>query len=203
MTPNELPNPRSRVEDYLAVLVEMTGAKIPEGVPRSRVEAYLRYICEEGVSGLKNGYYYEGAFYKDAEHTELIEPKDGRAYLDVANLAIYVYQDGVYKDALPNKADLVNGKVPESQLPAYVDDVIEKEDFAHLPETGESGKIYVTLDTGESWRWTGTTYSLVATPDSVSYKAQSGKTEEEKLQARKNIGLAEATDAEIDTILNS
>ena len=98
---------------------------------------------------------------------------------------------------LQTKADLVNGKVPESQLPSYVDDVIEVEDFAHLPETGESGKIYVTLDTGESWRWSGTTYVPVSTPDSVSYKAQTGKTEAEKAQARTNIGAYAKPDAGI------
>lgn len=104
---------------------------------------------------------------------------------------------------LQTKADLVNGKVPEAQLPSYVDDVIEVEDFEHLPTTGESGKIYVTLDTGESWRWSGTTYVPVSTPDAVSYKPQSGRTDAEKTQAQANIGLVVATDAEIDTILNS
>ena len=88
------------------------------------------------------------------------------------------------------KADLVNGKVPEEQLPSYVDDVIEVEDFEHLPTTGESGKIYVTIDNGNSYRWSGTTYVLVSTPDAVSYKPQSGRTDAEKTQARENIGAA-------------
>ena len=50
------------------------------------------------------------------------------------------------------------GKVPSEQLPSYVDDVIEVEEYAHLPAEGESGKIYVTVDDGNSYRWTGTTY---------------------------------------------
>lgn len=50
------------------------------------------------------------------------------------------------------------GKVPSQQLPSYVDDVIEVEDYAHLPEEGESGKIYLTLDTGNQYRWSGSTY---------------------------------------------
>lgn len=104
---------------------------------------------------------------------------------------------------LKDKADLVNGKIPEGQLPSYVDDVVEVEDFAHLPATGESGKIYVTLDTGDSYRWSGTAYTLVSTADAVSYKTQSGKTEAEKAQARANIGVTEVTNSDIDEILNS
>lgn len=56
------------------------------------------------------------------------------------------------------KADLVAGKVPSSQLPSYVDDVIEVANFAALPITGETGKIYITIDNNHIFRWTGSTY---------------------------------------------
>jgi hypothetical protein len=59
---------------------------------------------------------------------------------------------------LSNKADLVAGKVPASQLPSYVEDVLEFANLAALPVTGETGKIYVTLDTNKIFRWTGSTY---------------------------------------------
>ena len=60
-----------------------------------------------------------------------------------------------------------NGKVPSSQLPSYVDDVIEGyyyngqfySDSAHTQLiTPETGKIYVDLDTNKTYRWGGTTY---------------------------------------------
>lgn len=51
-----------------------------------------------------------------------------------------------------------DGKVPSSQLPSYVDDVIEAANFAALPAEGEGGKIYVTLDDNKTFRWGGTTY---------------------------------------------
>lgn len=60
-----------------------------------------------------------------------------------------------------------DGKVPASQLPSYVDDVVEgyyhNEKFyttaAHTTEiTGETGKIYVDLSTEVSYRWGGSTY---------------------------------------------
>lgn len=49
-------------------------------------------------------------------------------------------------------------KVPAAYLPAYVDDVLEFADRAAFPATGESGKIYVSQDTGLTWRWSGSTY---------------------------------------------
>lgn len=55
-------------------------------------------------------------------------------------------------------ATLVDGKIPSSQLPSYVDDVIEKPSRAEFPEPGESGKIYVAQDTNITYRWSGTGY---------------------------------------------
>ena len=54
------------------------------------------------------------------------------------------------------------GKVPAAQLPSYVDDVLEVANFAALPGTGETGKIYVTIDTGLTYRWTGTIYTEIS-----------------------------------------
>ena len=66
--------------------------------------------------------------------------------------------------ALPAKADLVGGKIPAGQLPAYVDDVLEVANFAALPETGAQGIIYVTVDTTpvHQWRWGGSAYAEIA-----------------------------------------
>ena len=59
------------------------------------------------------------------------------------------------------------GKVPSSQLPSYVDDVIEGylyegafyEDAQHTELiTPESSKIYVDLSTDKTYRWSGTVY---------------------------------------------
>lgn len=40
-----------------------------------------------------------------------------------------------------------NGKILSSQLPSYVDDVLEFENKSTFPTTGETGKIYVAKDT--------------------------------------------------------
>ena len=54
------------------------------------------------------------------------------------------------------------GLVPSTQLPSYVDDVLEFANLAALPATGETGKIYVALDTNKIYRWSGSAYIEVS-----------------------------------------
>ena len=68
---------------------------------------------------------------------------------------------GVDPEILAKKADLVDGKVPAEQLPSYVDDVLEFASRGAFPTTGESGKIYVALDTNYTYRWSGSAYILI------------------------------------------
>lgn len=63
---------------------------------------------------------------------------------------------------LSQKADLTDGKVPASQLPSYVDDVLEFDSFSNLPDQGEKGKIYVATDTKDSYRWSGSVYIRIS-----------------------------------------
>ncbi|WP_294332684.1 hypothetical protein [uncultured Chryseobacterium sp.] len=56
------------------------------------------------------------------------------------------------------KADLVDGKIPASQLPSYVDDVLEYNLLSEFPKTGETGKIYIEIRTGKQFRWSGERY---------------------------------------------
>ena len=51
-----------------------------------------------------------------------------------------------------------DGKVLSSQLPSFVDDVLEYNNMASFPATGESGKIYVAKDTNKTYRWSGSAY---------------------------------------------
>lgn len=66
-----------------------------------------------------------------------------------------------------------SGHVPSSQLPSYVDDVIEGyindgkfySDSQHTSLiTGESGKIYVDIPTGTEYRFSGTGYISISNP---------------------------------------
>jgi len=82
------------------------------------------------------------------------------------------------------------GKVPASQLPSYVDDIVNGyyddghfyEDSQHTTEiTGEDGKIYVDLPTNTTWRWSGEAFvqikgdlALGETSD-TAYRGDRGK----------------------------
>lgn len=84
--------------------------------------------------------------------------------------------------ALAGKADLVGGKIPTSQLPSYVDDVLEYANLSTFPATGETGKIYVALDTNLTYRWSGTAYVEISKSlglgetSSTAYRGDRGKT---------------------------
>lgn len=54
------------------------------------------------------------------------------------------------------------GKVAAAQLPSYVDDVLEADNLEAFPATGETGKIYVALDTNKTYRWSGSTYVVIS-----------------------------------------
>ena len=79
------------------------------------------------------------------------------------------------------KADLVDGKIPTSQLPGYVDDVLEYTALANFPTTGEAGKIYVATDTNKSYRWSGSAYVEISASialgetSATAYRGDRGK----------------------------
>ena len=74
--------------------------------------------------------------------------------------------------ALASKADLVGGKVPSSQLPSYVDDVLEYVNLAAFPVAGETGKIYVATGTGLTYRWSGSAYVEISQSLALGETAQ-------------------------------
>lgn len=59
------------------------------------------------------------------------------------------------------KVPIVEGKIPSEYLPSYVDDVLEFANLASFPVIGESGKIYIALDSGFPYRWGGSVYVQV------------------------------------------
>lgn len=75
-----------------------------------------------------------------------------------------------------------SGKVPSTQLPSYVDDVLEFDQLDQLPKPGESGKIYVVTSTNLQYRWSGTDYVEISKSlalgetSSTAYPGDKGKT---------------------------
>ena len=81
-----------------------------------------------------------------------------------------------------NFAELdTNGKIISSQLPSYVDDVLEYVNLAAFPSTGETGKIYIAQDSNKTYRWSGTAYVEISASlalgetSSTAYRGDRGK----------------------------
>lgn len=74
------------------------------------------------------------------------------------------------------------GKVPSSQLPSFVDDVLEYDKQSSFPTTGEAGKIYIAKDTNKTYRWSGSAYVEISASlalgetSSTAYRGDRGKT---------------------------
>ena len=83
-----------------------------------------------------------------------------------------------------------NGKVPSSQLPSFVDDVVEGylsggkfyKESAHTTEiSGETGKIYIDLSTEKTYRWSGSAFVVISETlalgetSSTAYRGDKGK----------------------------
>lgn len=108
--------------------------------------------------------------------------------------------------AIAKKADLDdNGKVPSSQLPSYVDDVIEgylssskfyktrsgsSGSYTYSTEiAGETGKIYVDLSNNKTYRYSGSNFTVISETlalgetSSTAYRGDRGKTAYDHSQA--------------------
>jgi hypothetical protein len=110
-----------------------------------------------------------------------------------------------------------NGKVPSAQLPSFVDDVEEYANLAAFPVTGESGKIYIAIDTNLTYRWGGSTYveispSLALGETSASaYRGDRGKIAYDHSQltsgnphnvTKSDVGLSNVVNSDTTTTAN-
>lgn len=81
----------------------------------------------------------------------------------VAGKLDYTPEDASKKGKAGGYASLGDdGKVPSSQLPSYVDDVMEFASKSNFPSPGEKGKIYVDLASENIYRWSGSTYTEIS-----------------------------------------
>lgn len=101
---------------------------------------------------------------------------------DVTTGLGYTPIDSADKGQINGVAELdANGLVPSSQLPSYVDDVLEYATMSSFPATGQSGKIYVDLSTNLTYRWSGSAYveispSLaIGTTSSTAFRGDYGQ----------------------------
>ena len=101
--------------------------------------------------------------------------------------ALNLKEDLSNKGAANGYTPLVDGLVPAMYLPGYVDDVIEVANYAALPILGEVSKLYITLDTHKTYRWSGATYIEVSPSDVNSVNGHTGIV----VLTKSDIGLSE------------
>ena len=77
---------------------------------------------------------------------------------------------------IPNldASKITSGIIDAARLPAYVDDVLEFANLTSFPTTGETGKIYIALDTNKTYRWSGSAYVYITSGAVDSVNAGSG-----------------------------
>lgn len=126
--------------------------------------------------------------------TVIAKKAESATSAETANSATKATQDGngriIADTYIPNTLKGVangvatldtTGKVPSSQLPSYVDDVLEYDNRAAFPQTGEAGKIYIAKDTNKQYRWSGSTYVEISSSlalgetSSTAYPGDKGK----------------------------
>lgn len=93
-----------------------------------------------------------------------------------------------------------DGKVPSSQLPSFVDDVLEYDSKDNFPTAGETGKIYVATNTNLTYRWSGSQYVEISASlalgetSSTAYAGDKGKDVADKLAKVRNTQLSHIKD---------
>ena len=102
--------------------------------------------------------------------------------LDAARLPAQ-YIEASAKGAASGVAELDEyGKVPSSQLPSYVDDVLEYSTRDNFPLMGTTGIIYVDTSTNLTYRWGGSEYIEISpslalgTTSATAYRGDYGNT---------------------------
>jgi len=150
----------------------------------------------------------------DDSHNHIISDVDGlQSALDGKQASLgFTPLNANLKGAVNGVAELDEaGKVPASQLPSYVDDVLEHDNQAGFPTTGETGKIYVAKDTNKTYRWSGSGYVEISASlalgitSSTAFRGDYGQTAYTHSQsahaptdAQKN---SDITKAEIEAVL--
>ena len=101
---------------------------------------------------------------------------------DVINAIGYTPLNANLKGSPLGVAELgADGFVLNTQLPAYVDEIINVTTYVTLPTIGEVNKIYIANDTNITYRWSGSTYVIISdtialgTTSATAYRGDFGQ----------------------------
>lgn len=120
-------------------------------------------ITADNVGAASVGHTHDDRYYTEAEINTKIdainESIDGKAAKSHEHSAADITSGTLSSDRLPSiPVGKLDGVISSSNLPSYVDDVLEYENKTSFPTSGETGKIYVDKNTNLTYRWSGTAY---------------------------------------------
>lgn len=120
-------------------------------------------ITADNVGAASVGHTHDDRYYTETEIDTKIdtinESIDGKATKSHKHSAADITSGTLSSDRLPSiPVGKLDGVINSSNLPSYVDDVLEYENKTSFPTDGEAGKIYVDKDTNLTYRWSGTAY---------------------------------------------
>lgn len=174
------------------------------------LQGYLEFNPQGNPGGLKYN------VIPNARHDFSV---DNVTYLSVRSGGVYATGDlqlngvsvlttsvvGAANGIAPLGAD---SRIAAIYLPSFVDDVLEYNTLANFPATGDTGKIYVALDTNRTYRWGGSAYTEISaspgTTDAVPEGASNRYFTDARVRAAVLTGLGAGTNVAIaagDTIL--
>ena len=121
---------------------------------------------------------------------------------------------------LASKASLVGGKVPASELPSYVDDVVEgyyngldgkfyEESTFETEITPEASKIYTDLATNKTYRWGGSAYAqldaglVLGETAGTAYEGSKGKANADNISALQTAVAGKADSSSLASVATS
>lgn len=94
-----------------------------------------------------------------------------------------------------------SNQIPAVHLPSFVDDVLEYATQSAFPGPGASGVIYVALDTGKIYRWSGSAYVEISpspgSTDAVTEGASNLYFTAARVRATDLTGLSTASSADV------
>lgn len=180
---------KAAIDELKSDMSEITGGGVVTGVKGSAESTYRTgqvniTKANVGLSNVDNTADADKPV-STAQQTAIDNAVDA-AKTDAAGKYIPLTQKGVASGVASLGTD---GKVPASQLPSYVDDVLEYANLAGFPTTGETGKIYIAKDTNKTYRWSGTAYVEISASlalgetASTAYAGDKGKANADAIAA--------------------
>lgn len=158
----------------------------------------------------------------DSNGTIKVTPSSGSAQnVSVKGLGLLAYKSSLVAsdvDAIASSLKGIangvaeldeNGLVPSSQLPSYVDDVLEYDTKSDFPSEGESGKIYIDISTNQTYRWSGSAYAVISETlalgetSSTAYRGDRGKVAYDHSQIIGNPHQTTKTDIGLENVDNT